>query len=137
MTLGDFAMVPYPGSHMPRDFYSEITLHYPDKTTYTNIARLNNPMMSGRIRISQTGWDPGDAANKQNEARDENGRYIFQQRYVILGIGNNVGIHIIFIGACLIILGIPWAFYIKPALLRRAKHRIQQQLKNAELSETS
>ena len=137
MTLGDFAMIPYPGSHMPRDFYSEITLHYPDNTTYTDVARLNNPMMSGRIKISQTGWDPGDSSNPQNDVHDENGRYLFQQRYVILGIGNNVGIHIIFIGACLIVLGIPWAFYIKPALLRRTKRKIQQQRKDTELSETS
>lgn len=133
MSLGDFAMVPYPGSNMPRDFYSQITLAFPDGNHHTGIAKLNNPMMSGRIKISQTGWDPGDERNPDNDAKNAQGKYLHQQRYVILGIGNNVGIHIIFTGACLIVLGIPWAFYVKPAIQRYKKARTQKQLdKNIE-----
>tara|TARA_Y100001933_G_scaffold265181_2_gene336520 strand:- start:2351 stop:4264 length:1914 start_codon:yes stop_codon:yes gene_type:complete len=137
IALGDFAMVPYPGSHMPRDFYSHLTLTHPDGKSQKGVTRLNHPMMHGRIKISQTGWDPGDTLNPQNDAKDQQGQYIHQQRYVILGIGNNVGIHIIFAGSCLIVIGIPWAFYVKPFLLRHRKHSIQRQLQQSPTAEES
>jgi hypothetical protein len=48
-----------------------------------------------------------------------------------------VGIHIIFTGACLIVLGIPWAFYIKPVLVRHQKHQIQRKMQNPPVTEES
>jgi hypothetical protein len=49
-------------------------------------------------------------------------------QFTILGVGNNPGIHIIALGGILMVLGIPWAFYVKPALLRRRKLAIQREL---------
>jgi len=91
---------------------------------------LNNPVVQRtagapfnlrRIKLSQAGWDPGDpqtpAAVKAQ--RDAAGRFVNQQRFTILGVGNNVGIRVIAAGAVLMTLGIPWAFYLKPWLIRR------------------
>jgi hypothetical protein len=137
LKLNDFAMVPYPGSDMPRDFYSNITLTPTTGQPITGMTRLNHPLVHSRIKISQTGWDPGDPQNPENNEKDQQGNFKHQQRYVILGIGNNVGIHIIFTGACLIVLGIPWAFYIKPVLVRHQKHQIQRKMQNPPVTEES
>lgn len=132
MKLNHFEMVPYPSSNMPRDFYSNLTLTFPDQTRIDGTTRLNHPLVYNRIKISQTGWDPGNPNNPLNNEKDSQGRYKHQQRYVILGIGNNVGIHIVFAGACLIVLGIPGAFYLKPAWVRAQKRKLQTHLKQTQ-----
>ncbi|MEO1510524.1 MAG: hypothetical protein AAFU70_00470, partial [Planctomycetota bacterium] len=45
-------------------------------------------------------------------------------RFTILQVGNNPGIHLIAIGGVLIGLGTPWAFYVKPWLVRRERERL-------------
>jgi hypothetical protein len=49
-------------------------------------------------------------------------------QFTILGVGNNPGYTIIFLGGILVTVGIPWAFYVKPWILRRRKAKIQQSL---------
>jgi len=53
-------------------------------------------------------------------------------RFTILGVGNNPGIYIIATGAVMMSVGIPWAFYVKPWLVRRKKKQIQDQLARGE-----
>jgi len=43
-------------------------------------------------------------------------------------VGNNPGIYIIAAGGAMIGLGIPWAFWIKPALVRRKSRKLQQRV---------
>ncbi len=135
LQLEEFAMTPYPGSTIPRDFQSTLLITERDGSTSTGITRLNNPLIHHGFKLSQTGWDPGNPRSPQNDAKNEAGRFINQQRFSILGVGNNVGIRIIFIGSCLIVIGIPWAFYLKPLLLRRRKQAIQRELAAQTASE--
>jgi hypothetical protein len=79
------------------------------------------------LKLSQSGWDPGDRSNPQIMAKGPDGHFLNQQRYSILTIGNNVAIHMIFVGAILIVMGVPWAFYIKPWLVRRESARLRAQ----------
>ena len=134
VSLAGFEMVPYSGTNIPRDFLADLSITEPspetqgDPVVTSGRARLNNPLIHHGIKLSQTGWDPGDRNDPNHQARDAQGRFINQQRYSILGVGNNRGIRVIFIGACLVVAGIPWAFYVKPMLLRRHKRRIQARL---------
>lgn len=143
VALEDFEMIPIPGSDVERDFVATLALSDLDQDGIMFQqpkfvqARLNSPVIHRAstaslpyqaVKISQVAWDKGDPTDPAHAARDEQGRFINQQRYTILGIANNVGIRIIFIGASLIVLGIPWAFYIKPWLLQRQKRKIQQHL---------
>jgi hypothetical protein len=48
--------------------------------------------------------------------------------FTILGVGNNPGIHIIALGGILMSVGIPWAFYVKPWILRRRRDRLRASL---------
>lgn len=128
IALEDFEMTPYPGSDIPLDYIARIRLQdlaqpgqldQPSGQPITKTAKLNDPAYHQGFKISQAGWDPPRPDDPQSDARDDQGRFINQQRYSIFGIGNNRGVELIAFGSILIVLGTPWAFYIKPWLVRR------------------
>ncbi|QDU72091.1 hypothetical protein [Mucisphaera calidilacus] len=145
IALSEFEMTPYPDTHppVPRDFSSSLLvgdLHPEDRTLMQqpdiHAISLNNPaivrtptgnVVTGKLKLSQVGWDPGDTASPNHEAVGPDGRFLNQQRFSIVGISNNVGIRIIFIGSCLIVAGVPWAFYVKPWMIQRRKKQLAQQ----------
>ncbi len=142
LALKDFKMVPYPGTETPRDYVSTVQVFTgpEDFTGAEHVTKLNHPYIYRRpfewsdqrniasnslawlgnkivpeqYKFSQAGWDP------------------VNQRFTVLGVGNNPGIYVIAFGAILIGLGIPWAFYVKPAIVRRRKRIIQEQLDKGE-----
>lgn len=101
------------------------------------LAGLVHQARYGRLKLSQTGWDPGEARDPRRNEKDQQGRFLNQQRFSIIGVGNNAAIRVIFIGSVMLFLGIPWAFYVKPALLRRRKRRIQNRLARDAAETTS
>ncbi|MEX0744982.1 MAG: hypothetical protein WD118_05220 [Phycisphaeraceae bacterium] len=147
IALEDFEMEPYPGSQIPLDYTATLLLgdldadglmpnppqrervHMNHPLSYRTSSPA--PLALRRLKISQTGWDPPEQNDAMAEARDAQGRYINQQRFTILGIGNNVGFYVIATGAVMVILGIPWAFYIKPLLVARQKRRLQREIAKA------
>ncbi len=136
VAMTDFAMTPYPGSDIPQDFQSELLI-YPidgsgqaDGTPDRASPRMNHPVVHRtadvqlplrKIKLSQAGWDPGDPTTSAADKllRDEQGRFLNQQRFTILGVGNNVGIRVIALGGFLVAIGIPYAFYVKPWMIKR------------------
>lgn len=80
-----------------------------------------------QYKFSQAGWD--QTGWRQSEAMVAAGQLKRPfARFTILGVGNNPGIYIIAAGAVMMSLGIPWAFYLKPWLVKRKKRAIQLQL---------
>lgn len=152
LRLMDFEMVPYPHSTMPRDFRSELELtRYDDKGRRIKVEKastsLNEPLKvnafswsddrawpanalgwlssqfgPGRYKFSQSGWD----AQGWERTRNQRGGPV--AAFTILGVGNNPGIYVIAAGSVLMGIGIPWAFYLKPYLLRRRKLALQLQI---------
>jgi hypothetical protein len=135
-----FTPINLKGAPIDEPFTGETRLNNPyiARTPYSDFEKtfkghglgvtLAQYIKTGTLKVSQTGWDPGDKTAPNNRAKNEQGLFINQQRYSILGISNNVAIQVIFIGAVLIALGIPWAFYLKPWLLRRERDRIKASL---------
>jgi len=153
LRLREFEMISYDHRGTPRDYQSQIIVNSTDGSfdTFEHEATLNYPLtapyiwsdsrslvgnIAGRIvaglspaqfKFSQAGWDANTW--RQTQAMVDQGQlakpYV---AYTILQVGNNPGIHVVALGAILMALGIPWAFYIKPWLVRREKVRIQQQL---------
>jgi hypothetical protein len=80
-----------------------------------------------RFKFSQAGWD-ADGWNQSVEAAKAGLIKRPVARFTRLGVGNNPGIYVIAGGAIMMSLGIPWAFYVKPLILRRRKAKIQAQL---------
>ncbi|MEX0887158.1 MAG: hypothetical protein WD009_12045, partial [Phycisphaeraceae bacterium] len=139
LALDDFEMQPYPGSDIPRDFLAQLSIADVDADGLMHdhpeqyVVHMNNPVNyraggaplgMGKVKVSQVAWDPPSPDDPQAERRNEQGRLVNQQRFTVIGIGNNVGIRIIFVGACMVALGIPWAFYIKPLIVRRRRARL-------------
>lgn len=151
MRLLDFEMIPYPHGDVPRDYRSTIRVERRDGTGFTHVARLNAPLTApflwsperglvgnivGRLvsalspaqfKFSQAGWDASGWRETSELARQGRAPRA-SVRYTILGVGNNPGIHVIALGGVLMSVGIPWAFYIKPMIMRARKRKIQRDL---------
>lgn len=156
LRLTDFEMIPYPHSEVPRDYRSEVQVIRGGGTAQQEMepaaTSLNEPLKvsafvwSGehgwltnalgwvfsrlgpsQFKFSQAGWDSQGWKQTQEQVASGGLKRPFA-RFTILGVGNNPGIYIIASGAVLMAVGIPWAFYVKPWLIRRAKRRIQVEL---------
>jgi len=90
---------------------------------WTLLSRIN----PNQFKFSQAGWD----AQGWNETLQMTSAGQLPRpfaRFTILGVGNNPGIHIIALGGVMMSVGIPWAFYLKPWLMKRKKRRMQAEL---------
>jgi hypothetical protein len=151
--LVDFQMLAYDHRGAPRDYQSVIRVVpvRADFELFDHVTKLNNPLrapfewddhkswftqiipklVSGmnpnQFKFSQAGWDQQGWAQTQEQADQGLVKRPYAS-YTILGVGNNPGIHLVALGGVLMGLGIPWAFYVKPWLVRREKRKIQVQL---------
>lgn len=157
LRLTGFEMISYDHRGAPRDYQSTVRVvptspmieeRYGE---FEHITQLNAPLtapflwredrglignITGRIaaglnpnqfKFAQAGWDASGWERTQAMAdRGEAKRP--HASFTILGVGNYPGVHVIAFGSVLMGLGIPWAFYVKPWLVRREKRRIQQAL---------
>lgn len=152
--LLDFQMIAYDHRGAPRDYQSMVRVEPTSGMTFTgfdHITKLNEPLTApfrwsddrswasnffGRLasgvnphqfKFSQAGWDQAGWQKTQQQADAGLLPRPFAA-FTILGVGNNPGIHMIAAGGVMMGLGIPWAFYFKPYLVRREKRKIQEQL---------
>jgi hypothetical protein len=114
VTLEKFDLVNYPGgtinSGVFRDFKSTLTIEERNGNRRTAVAHLNNPVYFGGFGDSywtlfQAQWDPDG------------------QRWTVLGVGNRPGVWIMITGCVMIFVGVLYAFYVKPIIIRRMKRR--------------
>ncbi|MGH7178678.1 MAG: hypothetical protein ACREJC_14975, partial [Tepidisphaeraceae bacterium] len=120
LTLEKFELVPYDGvgrsgSAMMRDFVSTLSIVDPETGhRATGTAHMNNPVYfgDGSWLFFQAQWDPDG------------------QRWTVLGVGNRPGVSVMILGCSMIIVGVLYAFYVKPVIVRRMK---QTALENPRL----
>lgn len=153
LRLKDFEMIAYDHRGAPRDYQSTIQVDSTDGSfgDFEHVASLNYPLQAPfawsdsrgllgnlagtfwkglnprQFKFSQAGWDSNGWQRTQRMTDAGQLKRPFAQ-FTILQVGNNPGIHVIALGGILMGVGIPWAFYIKPWLVRREKRRIQEQL---------
>lgn len=92
----------YPGSNVAQDFICDVDIDAHGRTSAGQI-RLNNPLQLGPYQLSQGSWQPGGP----------------QVQQIVLGVASRPGVWLVYVGFVLICAGFPWAFYVKPAILRR------------------
>lgn len=157
LRLADFEMIPYDHDPtLPRDYKSDVVVMRRWSDRHEDVIRttsLNEPLLErmpfqprsevpaivnwigrafsvlapNQYKFSQAGWD--SSGWNQSLAEVQRGeRSSPAARFTILGVGNNPGIYIIAAGAVMMSIGIPWAFYVKPWMMRRRKKRIQEEL---------
>ncbi len=81
---------------------------------------VNSPQAFGGFSYFQSQWDPPDP---QSNYRGMN--------YTVLGVGNRHGVNVQLAGTCLAVLGMIYAFYIKPVIKRRRQQAVYARI-NAE-----
>lgn len=166
LQLIDFKMIAYDHRGSPRDFQSRVRvvpLHEDSApsgfATYEHVTKLNAPLQAPfmpsdkrsavanavgtfgsrlnprQFKLSQAGWDARGWEMTQKQA-DQGLVPRAYASFTILGVGNNPGIHIIALGGVMMSVGIPWAFYVKPLILRRRKAALQRALANAPRRDT-
>ncbi|MCL2648395.1 MAG: cytochrome c biogenesis protein ResB [Phycisphaerales bacterium] len=123
--LTDFKAVKYAGAmDTYEDFVS--TLEFTDKRTgevKESLAHLNHPAMSHGFCFFQAAWDGKEEA-------------LPGERYSVLGVGNRPGLMTMTIGAILAFVGIGYAFYVKPILLRARRAEARSQKPEARRAES-
>ncbi|MBL4590988.1 MAG: hypothetical protein JKY96_03405 [Phycisphaerales bacterium] len=90
---------------------------------FNSFRRLASGMNPEQFKLSQNGWDR-EGWQQTQQLVDQGKLDKPRASFTILGVGNNPGIHLIALGSFFMGIGIPWAFYVKPWLLRREKARI-------------
>lgn len=96
--------VTYPGSAKAMDYRCAADVTAGAKRRRVVIS-LNNPLRIGPYQLFQNSWQP-DGPNVSR---------------IILGVASRPGLPVIWTGCALICLGLPYAFYVKPLILRRRK----------------
>ena len=149
VSLVDFQMLSYDHRGAPRDYQSMLHVRPVEQTSltdYTHVTKLNAPLRApfhwnddkpwainfirrlaagfdpNQYKLSQAGWD---AQHWEESMAQADAGLVTRPwaRFTDLRVGNNPGIHVIALGSVLMGVGIPWAFYVKPWLIRREKAR--------------
>lgn len=87
-----------PGTMMPLDYRCEVELSGRRETI-----ALNHPLSVGPYQFSQGSWSPSGENVQQ----------------ITLGVASRPGVWLVYLGMILMSAGFPWAFYVKPLLLKR------------------
>lgn len=100
------------------------------------VANITRRLLAGldpnQFKLSQAGWDR--AGWEQTQRLADLGQAPGPRvSFTILGVGNNPGIHVVAFGSVLMGVGIPWAFYVKPWLLRREKRRLAEAVRTGAI----
>lgn len=117
--LDKFDLVSYAGGSantgMQRDFKSTLTIREGNGKERKGLAHMNNPVYFGGTPI----FGLGDTYWTLFQAQwDPNG-----QRFTVLGVGNRPGVWIMTAGSVILTIGLMYAFYAKPLIIRRMKEK--------------
>lgn len=94
--------------------------------------RLGAGLNPNQFKLSQAGWDR--AGWQETQRLTDLGQAPGPRvNFTILGVGNNPGIHVIAFGSVLMGVGIPWAFYLKPWMVRREKERLAKAVREGTI----
>jgi len=93
----------YPGSSIPKDYVCDVTVTAGAQVSAETLS-LNRPVTVGGFQFSQGSWAPAGQAEPSR---------------ISLGARTRPALPIIWLGCALICLGFPYAFYVKPLVMRR------------------
>lgn len=105
-----------------RDWTSEIRFLVDGQWSDPKHVSTNDPASMRGLNFFQASWDPPRAASGPNDPGSAG------LAYTGLGVGNRNGVYAM-LGACtLAVIGMMYAFYVKPVLKRRRVRRVHEQI---------
>ena len=81
---------------------------------------MNKPVEYGGYWYFQAQWDPPTPAEGPNEQASGG------LNYTVLGVGNRNGVYIQLLGCIIAVIGMIYAFYVKPIIKQRERQRIYE-----------
>jgi hypothetical protein len=104
-----------------RDWVSDISFEVDGNWTPDQEVRLNAPSEHDGWWFFQAVWDP--------PIPEQNYRGL---NYTVLGVGNRNGVNIMLVGCCISVIGMIYAFYIKPFIKRRRQKAVYAEAEAAK-----
>lgn len=101
VALDRFIRKTYPGGDRESDYISLLQFETASGWSPLVEVRSNHPARHGDLWYFQSQWDPGTEA------------------HTVLGVGNRRAVNVMLAGVCISIIGMAWAFYVRPALRRK------------------
>lgn len=113
VVLDDFVMDTHVGGFTGQNvsvlnWTSEIRFQTDNGWTDPMNVSVNSPVAYGGLSYFQAQWDPPDPS-----------RGSAGLNFTVLGVGNRHGVNVMLLGCCVSVLGMIYAFYIKPVIRRR------------------
>jgi hypothetical protein len=123
VALQDFTLLTHQGGLIGnanvRDYISQLRFREGDSWSEPRPMQLNKPAQHRDLWFFQSEWDPP-------------GRDYAGMNYTGCGIANRNGVHIQLLGTCIAVLGMMYAFYLKPFILRRRRQQVYGELAEAQ-----
>jgi hypothetical protein len=96
----------YPGSVIPANYFCRLAMLSPEGAVLSRQdLQWNQPAQIGALRLSHESWQPDPR----------------RPMYIVLAVRSRPGIWAVWIGCILVCVAMPYAFYVKPLLLRRRR----------------
>lgn len=107
-----------------RDYMSMLRFRDEGSTTWTDAVpvSMNAPVEYGGLAYFQSQWDPPDQPRFQGDRGSQG------LNYTVLGVGNRHGVWTMLIGVCISVIGMCYAFYVKPVIKRRQREAVYASL---------
>jgi hypothetical protein len=101
------------------EWYSHVSF---EGTTATQSVAVNKPGKHDGYWFFQSRWDPPNSAGGRNGAPSAG------LNFTVLGVGNRDGVHVQLAGCVIAVIGMLYAFYVKPIIKRRKRARVLDEL---------
>ncbi|MEM7230107.1 MAG: hypothetical protein AAF432_14970 [Planctomycetota bacterium] len=126
VALDDFRLATHIGGYTGqsttiRDYISYVSFNdddAPQGWTDLRPVSVNKPIEHGGYWYFQSQWDPPVQARAPGEFSSAG------LNYTILGVGNRNGVVTQLVGCCISVIGMMFAFYVKPVIKRRDRERV-------------
>jgi hypothetical protein len=128
VVLQDFILTTHIGgftgqSTSIRDWTSVVKFAADDGWTDPLRVSMNKPTQFGGFSYFQSQWDPPDEPRFEGDVRSHG------LNFTVLGVGNRHGVWTQLAGAIIAVIGMLYAFYVKPFLKRRRQQAVYGSLR--------
>jgi len=118
VVLDDFELATHVGgysgaSRSVRNWTSVVRFREDDGWSQPARVSVNDPQEHGGFWFFQSQWDPPSASSGPGDPGSDG------LNYTVLGVGNREGVLMQLLGCCLSVIGMIYAFYVKPVIRRR------------------
>jgi hypothetical protein len=101
-----------------RDYTSFVRFMTPEGPTSAQSVSMNAPIYHGGFAFYQAFWDPPIPPRGLSDMGSKG------MNYTVLGVGNRQGVWVQLSGCIIAVIGMIYAFYVKPAIKRRRRQAV-------------